>query len=278
MHYITNQSFMLENAKICLDFFQDCLLIYYMKSSINYTFDSFRSYITVGQQLWCKIWDKHTAGLKQFLSSVCGLRDKQACRQTLCEDTRSSASLPYLLKHSQSMMNGGLFQFSSSMHILKKGCKILLGSEFTTFWFDSHARGLVRDEVFLIALGYFVWVGGLTHHAREDVQRVAEIFFFFLKATVFLQQAVDGFKQQWVTEEKKSKPAPITFALSGWWFVWFKDVFTYSCRFCTLWSGFEWCTGKQAPDNVCAVKCTDVGYLQRNRAQPRLKKEANRGD
>lgn len=135
---------------------------------------------------------------------MCGLRDKQACRQTLCEDTRSSASLPYLLKHSQSMMNGGLFQFSSSMHILKKGCKILLGSEFTTFWFDSHARGLVRDEVFLIALGYFVWVGGLTHHAREDVQRVAEIFFFFLKATVFLQQAVDGFKQQWVTEEKKA--------------------------------------------------------------------------
>lgn len=54
------------------------------------------------------------------------------------------------------MMNGGLFQFFSSMHILKKGCKILLGSEFTTFWFDSHARGLVRDEVFLIALGYFV--------------------------------------------------------------------------------------------------------------------------
>lgn len=79
------------------------------------------------------------------------------------------------------MMNGGLFQFFSSMHILKKGCKILLGSEFTTFWFDSHARGLVRDEVFLIALGYFVWVGGLTHHAREDVQRVAEIFFFFSK-------------------------------------------------------------------------------------------------
>lgn len=116
---------------------------------------------------------------------MCGLRDKQACRQTLaaclltdlCEDTRSSASLPYLLKHSQSMMNGGLFQFSSSMHILKKGCKILLGSEFTTFWFDSHARGLVRDEVFLIALGYFVWVGGLTHHAREDAQRVAELFF-----------------------------------------------------------------------------------------------------
>lgn len=54
------------------------------------------------------------------------------------------------------MMNGGLFQYSSSMHIFKKGCKILLGSEFTTFWFDSHARGLVWDEVFLIALGYFV--------------------------------------------------------------------------------------------------------------------------
>lgn len=144
---------------------------------------------------------------------MCGLKDKQACRQTLaaclltdlCEDTKSSASLPYLLKHSQSMMNGGLFQFSSSMHILKKGCKILLGSEFTTFWFDSHARGLVRDEVFLIALGYFVWVGGLTHHAREDVQRVAELFFFLLKTTVFLQQAVDSFKQQWVTEEKKKE-------------------------------------------------------------------------
>lgn len=34
----------------------------------------------------------------------------------------------------------------------------------------------------------------------------------------------------------------------------------------------------QAPDNVCTVKCTDVGYLQQSRAQSQLKKAANRGD
>lgn len=33
----------------------------------------------------------------------------------------------------------------------------------------------------------------------------------------------------------------------------------------------------QAPDNICPIKCTDVGYLQRNRAQTQLKKAVNWG-
>lgn len=34
-----------------------------------------------------------------------------------------------------------------------------------------------------------------------------------------------------------------------------------------------------APDNVCTVKCTDVGYLQRNRAQQsQFEKAAKRGE
>lgn len=73
----------------------------------------------------------------------------------------SYTAVPYLLKHSQSTMNGGLFSLSPPLCMSREtSLRVLPGPTFIASW---PQWGLSKITGVLIALGYFVWAGGLTH-------------------------------------------------------------------------------------------------------------------
>lgn len=75
----------------------------------------------------------------------------------------SCTVVPYLLKHRRGTMNGGLF----SLHV--KRTVSLPDPALIESWLQW---GLFKTTGILIALGYFVWAGGLTQPARESSKDV----------------------------------------------------------------------------------------------------------
>lgn len=112
----------------------------------------------------------------------CGLRDKQACRQTLaaclltglCEDTTRrilygrAISTKTQPEHDEWRP---ILTLSSSAHV-KRSVSQLLAQNSSHHGFTHVHWGLSKTTCVLIALGYFVWVGGLTQPARESFKDV----------------------------------------------------------------------------------------------------------
>lgn len=201
---------------------------------------------------------EHTAGIKQFISSVCGLRDKQACRQTLaaclltdlCEDT--THKIFYILAISPKTARVWwmeVFSHSPLWCMLEK-CLSAVGKPFFLAQNSSHYN-LIHIHVGIVQNEKGFNSSGLTRHTRVCP---ACCWIIDICICIYISITKDNCvfatsTRQFQTAMSDRKKMLTCFTLE--WVVlrlihrcFYFEQIRASYRFHTLWSGFEWCTGK----------------------------------